>query len=89
MTDQEVRGSEATIMSDSRTADAAAGEPPETTGKQPFRVRLPGFVSDTEVGLGDVIKRATTTVGVPPCGGCSRRAAALNRRVAFSPWRRP
>jgi hypothetical protein len=50
----------------------------------PYRVRLPGFISDTEVGLGDVIKRATSLVGIRPCGPCHDRAAALNRWVVFS-----
>ncbi|MCM3900747.1 MAG: hypothetical protein ND866_03495 [Pyrinomonadaceae bacterium] len=50
----------------------------------PYRVRLPGFISDKEVGLGDVIKRATYAVGIKPCGGCARRAAALNRWMVFS-----
>ncbi len=56
--------------------------------RRPYRVRLPGFISDEDVGLGDVIKRATSTVGIMPCGGCAKRAAALNRWVAFS-GRRP
>jgi hypothetical protein len=47
-------------------------------------VRLPGFINDKEVGLGDVVKHATSTLGIRPCGGCERRAAALNRWVAFS-----
>ena len=50
----------------------------------PHRVRLPGFVSDEEIGLGDVIKRVTSTFGVRPCGGCQRRAAALNRWFVFT-----
>lgn len=53
-------------------------------GHQPYRVRLPGFISDQDVGLGDVIKRATYAIGIKPCGGCSRRAAALNRWMVFS-----
>jgi hypothetical protein len=48
------------------------------------RVRLPGFVKDEEIGLGDVIKRATSYLGVQPCGGCKRRAAALNRWMVFT-----
>ena len=48
------------------------------------RVRLPGFISEDEVGLGDVIKRATYAVGLKPCGGCERRAATLNRWISFS-----
>jgi hypothetical protein len=51
---------------------------------QPYRVRLPGFITGEEVGLGDVIKRATSAVGIKPCGGCARRAAALNRWMVFS-----
>jgi hypothetical protein len=51
--------------------------------REPRRVRLPGFI-DEEIGLGDVIKRATSAVGIKPCGGCRRRAAALNRWVVFS-----
>jgi len=50
----------------------------------PYRVRLPGFITDEEIGLGDVIKRATSYFGIQPCGGCEQRAAALNRRMVFS-----
>ena len=67
---------------ESRSDRAGRGE------RQPYRVRLPGFIGDEDVGLGDVIKRATSTVGIKPCGGCAKRAAALNRWVAFS-GRRP
>jgi hypothetical protein len=56
--------------------------------REPYRVRLPGFIGDREVGLGDVIKRATSVAGIRPCGGCARRAAALNSWVSFSS-RRP
>jgi hypothetical protein len=45
---------------------------------------LPGFVTDEDVGLGDVVKRMTYAVGVRPCGGCEQRAAALNKWVVFS-----
>jgi hypothetical protein len=48
------------------------------------RVRLPGFLRDEDVGLGDVIKRATSSIGIRPCGGCLKRAAALNRWITFS-----
>lgn len=48
-----------------------------------YRVRLPGFVTEEDVGLGDLIKRATSAVGIKPCGGCQRRAAALNRWMVF------
>jgi hypothetical protein len=46
--------------------------------------RLPGFINDDDVGLGDLIKRATSYVGVKPCGGCGRRAATLNKWFVFS-----
>ena len=48
------------------------------------RVRLPGFITDEEIGLGDVIKRAASYLGIKPCSGCERRAAALNRWVVFT-----
>jgi hypothetical protein len=48
-----------------------------------FPVRVPGFIGDEVIGLGDAIKHATSTVGIRPCGGCGRRAEALNRLVAF------
>ena len=52
--------------------------------RQPHRVRLPEFISDEDIGLGDVIKRATYAIGIRACGGCERRAAALNRRFVFT-----
>lgn len=52
---------------------------------KPHRVRLPGFLVEDEIGLGDAIKRATYAMGVKPCGGCDKRAAALNRWMVFSP----
>jgi hypothetical protein len=50
------------------------------------RIRVPGLTSE-EVGLGDVIARATSLVGISSCGGCQRRAHVLNSWVSFSPWR--
>ena len=52
--------------------------------RQPYRVRLPGFVTDEDIGLGDVIKRATSSVGIKPCGSCERRAAILNNWFVFA-----
>ena len=48
-------------------------------------VGQPGFLVPEEVGAGDVIKKATAWAGVKPCGGCAKRAAALNQRVVFTP----
>lgn len=52
--------------------------------EQPIKVRLPGFIVDEEIGLGDLIKRATSYVGIKPCGGCEKRATTLNRWVNFT-----
>ena len=54
---------------------------------EPYRVRLPGFISDGQIGLGDVFTRITYAAGIKPCGGCGgcgRRAAALNRWMVFT-----
>jgi hypothetical protein len=48
------------------------------------RIHLPGFVSDKDIGLGDVVTRATSFFGIKPCEGCKRRAAVLNRWAVFS-----
>ena len=54
------------------------------TGPARYRVRLPGFVSDDDLGLGDAVTRATSRIGMRPCGNCRRRAATLNRWVTFA-----
>jgi hypothetical protein len=51
---------------------------------EPFRLRLPGFITDEQVGLGDAVKRVTYAMGIRPCGGCEQRASALNRWVIFT-----
>ena len=60
----------------------------EKSERQPYRVHLPGFITNEGVSLGDVIKRATSAVGIKPCGSCERRAVTLNRWLTFS-GRRP
>jgi hypothetical protein len=56
----------------------------EETETRPRRVRLPGFITGEEVGLGDVVKRVSYAMGIQPCGGCERRAAAMNRWMVFT-----
>lgn len=51
---------------------------------QPYRVRLPGFVSEDDIGLGEVITKSTSALGIKPCGGCGRRASVLNEWLVFS-----
>ncbi len=63
-----------------KTTGARAEEAPRPA----HRVRLPGFVVEEEIGLGDVFKRATYAMGIKPCAGCEKRAAALNRWLVFS-----
>jgi hypothetical protein len=53
-------------------------------GREPYRMRLPGFISDEDVGVGEVIKRATAAIGIRTCGSCEQRAAALNHWLTFS-----
>lgn len=67
-------------MSEQEGRDAAPG----CVERQPHRVRLPGFLIEEEIGLGDAIKRITYTLGIKPCRGCEKRAAALNRWMRFS-----
>jgi hypothetical protein len=59
------------------------GNPP-TAARKPHRVRLPGFLIEEEIALGDVIKRVTHAMGINPCGNCEKRAAALSRWIHFT-----
>jgi hypothetical protein len=67
-------------MNEHETPDNPGEEPRH----QPHRVRLPGFLINEEIGLGDAVKRLTYAMGIKPCGGCERRAAAWNRWMTFS-----
>lgn len=55
-----------------------------TNENQPRPARVPGFVNDKDIGVGDVVKNMTYALGIRPCGGCERRAAALNRLMVFT-----
>jgi len=50
-----------------------------------FSMQLPRFVADEPVGLGQVVKRVTSSLGVRPCGACERRAARLDQLLRFTP----
>jgi hypothetical protein len=52
--------------------------------RRSHEARIPGFISDddTSIGLGDVIKKATSRLGIKPCGRCEERAQKLNRLVS-------
>jgi hypothetical protein len=52
--------------------------------REPYQVRLPGFIIDEDVGLGEIIKRATSMAWIKPCGGCAERARNLDNWLFFS-----
>jgi hypothetical protein len=57
---------------------------PNIRDQPAHRVRLPGFLIEEEIGLGDLIKKTTYAMGIKPCGGCEKRAAALNQWIHFT-----
>jgi len=62
--------------------DAPGGQTNTDGTSRAYRVSVPGLSGD--VGLGDVVKRVTSSIGIAPCGGCLRRAQALNSWMVFS-----
>lgn len=52
--------------------------------RDPKHIRLPGFIRDSDIGLGDVIKNVSGALGIRPCGGCERRRVALNKMAILS-----
>ena len=48
-------------------------------------IRLPAIIPKKEIGLGDVIKRAVSAIGIKPCEKCRKRAASLNKMIVFGP----
>jgi len=56
----------------------------DETQSKPYQVRLPGFIGDEAIGLGDIVQRATYAIGIKPCDGCERRGAAMNRWMVFT-----
>jgi hypothetical protein len=62
---------------------------PETLRQRFAPIKMPGFLFDEDVGLGDAVKRATYALGITPCQACEGRANALNRLVVFSGKKKP
>jgi hypothetical protein len=50
---------------------------------RPIRLPVPGL--RRTVGIGQALKKMTTSLGVPPCASCGGRARWLDRRVVFAP----
>jgi hypothetical protein len=48
-------------------------------------IRLPRFLVEEPIGLGQVVKRITKSIGVQPCGSCEQRATRLDQWLRFSP----
>lgn len=55
---------------------------PEKSERPAHRVRLPGFLVEEEIGLGDVIKKTTYAMGIQPCSGCEKRAESSHRAIS-------
>jgi hypothetical protein len=70
------------IELDSVNRDQA--EDRQAVPRQPLSIPVPGL--DRTMGLGDAAKRLTAAFGVKPCGGCKKRAEAMNERVRLVPW---
>jgi hypothetical protein len=70
------------------TKQIGSDDHPPQAERPSHHVRLPGFIGDEEIGLGDVIKRATSYFGIQTCGGCEQRRIALNRWMSFTNGRR-
>ena len=72
-------------MTDEEPKDVATPKSESVSVENPRQVQVPRFVTDEDIGLGDVIKRATSVLGIPPCSGCERRRNRLNSRVRLTP----
>jgi len=83
----ELAGPEAEVSETAANApqrsEPASGPPPAET-RPPHRLSLPRFLVKHEIGLGDLIKRVTSALGIKPCVGCERRATVLNRWLVLS-----
>jgi hypothetical protein len=62
--------------------------PAKRRSEQRFAFSLPPHVMPEAEGLGDAVKRVTNAVGIRPCGGCERRAQALNRAFPITHGRK-
>lgn len=55
----------------------------DTRNKTLAPARLSGFIKEEGIGLGDIIKGVAYQMGIEPCAGREKRAAALNRWMRF------
>ena len=52
--------------------------------KRQYKIPLPVYLSEKEIGLGDVLKRVSARVGISGCSSCDKRARSLNRWIRFT-----
>jgi hypothetical protein len=57
---------------------------PSTQDGPAHRIRLPTFIIEETVGLGDLVHGVTSYFGIRSCGSCERRKATLNKWLVFS-----
>jgi hypothetical protein len=67
-------------MREHQTENLTGGPEPAT-----HTIRVPRFLLSQEIGLGDIVKRITTSLGARPCAACEERAARLNGWLRFAP----
>ena len=65
-----------------QTREGNLQDPPVFVDIDPNKVEKPTPKRIT--GLGDVIARATSAVGIKQCGGCKKRQEALNKLIPFN-----
>lgn len=68
------------MRKESTTEQAASTE----GGPDAKRVRLPGFLVQGELGLGDALKKMTSYFHIAPCSACERRATKLNAWITLA-----
>jgi len=54
------------------------------TSRRQYHIQLPSLFASSEIGLGDLIKRITSLLGIQPCEPCKRRAERLNEVLVLS-----
>ena len=58
---------------------------PDKGEQLPHRLRLPGFIVNEKIELGNVIKQTTSNFGIQPCAGCEAPiACSLNHWLTFA-----
>ena len=72
----------------SKSARSGDERAPDGSGLALHTIVLPTFLLGREVGLGQLLKRVTTSVGVRPCAQCEQRAARLDHWLRFVPGER-